>query len=742
MFSFLGRLAFRRRWYVLAGTAVFLAAAVLTGLSVFDRLGSGGFEDPNAESTKAAAVLAERFDAGSPNLVLLVTVPDGDVDGSVAVQDGTGLTDALIDEPGVHQVTSYWSPREDGGGDPGLRSTDGDKALVLVRLAGSEAEADVASTRIQETYAGSAGDLDVQIGGPGVGLGETIGADLARAEAIAIPITLVLLLLVFGGVIAALLPLAVGMLAIMGTFLALYVIASLTDVSIFSINLATALGLGLAIDYSLLVVSRFREEFAKDSDTQAAVARTMQTAGRTVAFSAITVAVSLAALLIFPLYFLRSFAYAGISVVAIAAGAALFTLPALLSVLGPRVNKFAVRRKRETGNENRAESGFWYSLSHTVMRRPILTGLPVVLLLMLLALPFLGVSFSLPDDRALPTDSTARIVGDSLRSDFDDTGARSFPVVLPKSTADQTTAMAELISEIPEVNQVETSTGTFAGGARSAEPGPPSERYADPDGGYLTVFSDVEPVSPEGEQLVADIRALDFGGAFLVGGAASDLVDSKAAIFGLVPLALAIVAGATFVLLFLMTGSVLVPIKAIVLNVLSLGATFSAMVWVFQDGNGADLLDFTPAGTLDTSIPVLMFCIAFGLSMDYEVFLLSRIKEEHDRTGDTRAAVAVGLQKTGRIMTAAAGVLAVTFLAFSTSSVTFIKLMGLGLTLAILMDATLVRGVLVPAFMRLAGEANWWAPPFLRRLHNRFGLSEGPTEPSPDTAPTAERVNA
>jgi RND superfamily putative drug exporter len=376
------------------------------------------------------------------------------------------------------------------------------------------------------------------------------------------------------------------------------------------------------------------------------------------------------------------------------------------------------------------------------MRRPILTGLPVVLLLVLLALPFLGVSFSLPDDRALPTDSTARIVGDSLRSDFDDTGARSFPVVLPNATADQTTAIAELISEIPEVNQVETSTGTFAGGARSAEPGPPSERYADADGGYLTVFSDVEPVSPEGEQLVADIRALDFGGAFLVGGAAADLVDSKAAIFGLVPLALAIVAGATFVLLFLMTGSVLVPIKAIVLNVLSLGATFGAMVWVFQDGNGADLLNFTPTGTLDTSIPVLMFCIAFGLSMDYEVFLLSRIKEEHDRTGDTRAAVAVGLQKTGRIMTAAAGVLAVTFLAFSTSSVTFIKLMGLGLTLAILMDATLVRGVLVPAFMRLAGEANWWAPPFLRRLHNRIGLSEGPTEPSPDTVPTAERVNA
>ena len=721
MFTFLGRFAFRRRWVVLVGTVVFMAAAVVTGLSVFDKLGSGGFEDPNAESTQATEILADRFEAGSPNLVLLVTAPDGDVDGSSAVQAGTELTDALIDEPGVEQVTSYWGALEDGGGSPELRSTDGDTGLVLVRLSGTENEADVVSTRLQEAYEGSAGDLEVQIGGPGVGLGETIGEDLARAEAIAIPITLLLLLLVFGGVIAALLPLAVGMLAIMGTFLALFLIASATDVSIFSINLATALGLGLAIDYSLLVVSRFREEFAKDSDTQAAVARTMQTAGRTVAFSAITVAVSLSALLIFPLYFLRSFAYAGISVVAIAALAALFTLPALLSVLGPRVNKFAVRRKPKASNEAGASSGFWYSLSHTVMRRPILTGLPVVVLLAALALPFLGVSFSLPDDRALPTDSTARIVGDSLRNDFDDTGATSFPVVLPEATDEQTTAMAELISDIPEVNQVETSTGTFAGGARTTEPGPPSARFSDGSGSYLTVFSSAEPVSPEGEALVNQIRALDADVPFLVSGAAAQLVDSKTAIFGLVPLALGIIALATFILLFLMTGSVLVPIKAIVLNVLSLGATFGAMVWVFQNGNGAELLNFTSTGTLDTSIPVLMFCIAFGLSMDYEVFLLSRIKEEHDRTGDTRAAV-----------------LAVTFIAFSTSQVTFIKMMGLGLTIAILMDATLVRGVLVPAFMRLAGEANWWAPPFMRKLHNRFGLSES-ASPAPQRAP--ERVS-
>ena len=721
MSSFLGRFVFRRRWFVLVATVAFLAISALTGLSVFDRLQSGGFEDPTSESARATAILEERFGAGSPDLVLLVSAAGEGVDSPAATQRGTDLTEQITAEPGVEQVLSYWNAPQEGGGDPGLRSTDGDKALVLVRLAGDEQQSDAVSTRLQTTYDGTVGDLDVQIGGPGVGLGETIGADLARAESIAIPITLVLLLVVFGGAVAAVLPLAADAMAILGTFLALYLVTLATDVSIFSINLATALGLGLAIDYSLLVVSRFREELGRGVDTQTAVARTVQTAGRTVVFSAVTVAVSLSALLIFPLYFLRSFAYAGIAVVAIAAAAAVLTLPALLAVLGARVNRFSVGRKRRDGA---SDSGFWHSLSNTVMRRPILTGLPVVVLLVFLATPFLGVSFSLPDDRDLPTDSTARIVGDSLRTEFDDSSARSFPVVLAEATPEQTTELASRISALPEVNQVDTSTGTFADGAQVAEAGPQAQRFADGDGSYLDVVSDAEPVSPAGEQLVAELRALDTSVPTLVAGPAAELVDSKAAIFGLVPLALGIVAVATFVLLFLMTGSVLIPIKAIILNVLSLGATFGAMVWVFQDGNGADLLDFTPTGTLNTTIPILMFCIAFGLSMDYEVFLLSRIKEEHDRTGDTTAAVAIGLQKAGRIMTAAAGVLAVTFIAFATSQVTFIKLLGLGMTIAILMDATLVRGVLVPAFMRLAGEANWWAPPFLRRLHQRYGISE------------------
>jgi RND superfamily putative drug exporter len=311
-----------------------------------------------------------------------------------------------------------------------------------------------------------------------------------------------------------------------------------------------------------------------------------------------------------------------------------------------------------------------------------------------------------------------------MRTDFADGSTALASVVLPDGTAEVAADAAARISELPDVTHVDTVSGSYTDGNLVAPPGPRSAGFADGQGAYLTVGSELEHISPRAEALVTGIRELDVGTPTLVTGPSAALVDSKSAIFGLVPLALAIIAVTTFVLLFLMTGSVLVPVKAIVLNVLSLGATFGAMVWIFQQGNLADLLGFTPTGTLDTSVPILMFCIAFGLSMDYEVFLLSRIKEAYDLTGDTRLAVVTGLQRTGRIMTAAAGVLAVTFIAFATSGVTFIKLMGLGLALAILLDATLVRALLVPAFMRLAGPGNWWAPAPLRRLHERFGVSE------------------
>ncbi len=460
-----------------------------------------------------------------------------------------------------------------------------------------------------------------------------------------------------------------------------------------------------------------------------AVVRSVVTAGRTVLFSALTVAVSLAALLVFPLFFLRSFAYAGIAVTGLAAVGAIVVLPALLAVLGTRVNRLAVfhRTPKEVGE------GFWHRVAMFVMRRPVAVAVAVVSFLVLLGLPFFGVSFGLPDDRVLPETATSRQVSEQIRSNFDSQEAGALSVVATDLTSSgdalngQIETYATALSTIDGVARVDALTGSYLGGRLVAPPGPASARFAAQDATWLSVVPAVEPNSPEGEVLAKSVRGVQgpFGDV-LVTGPSAQLVDSKAGIFGRVPLAASIIAVVTFVVLFLMTGSVVVPAKAILMNLLSLSATFGAMVWIFQEGHLSGLLGFTATGTLDSSSPILMFCIAFGLSMDYEVFLLSRIKEEYDRTGDNIQSVAIGLEKTGRLVTAAAATLAVVFLAFATSQIAFLKLIGVGLALAVVMDATLVRGALVPAFMRLAGKANWWAPRPLRRLYDRFGLREAP----------------
>ncbi len=537
---------------------------------------------------------------------------------------------------------------------------------------------------------------------------------------------------------AALLPVGIGAVAVLGAFLVLWLVTSATDVSVFSINLVTALGLGLAIDYSLFVVSRFREELAAGRSVEAAVTRTVETAGRTVAFSGLTVAVSLSALLIFPLFFLRSFAYAGIGVILVAVITSVVSLPALLAVLGHRVDNGRLWKRRPA---KPAGEGFWYRLAHAVMRRPLIVTVSVVALLLVLGLPFFSVVFASPDHRVLPDGNPAREVSERLETDFDSPEANAFPVVIPEDVSDdQVDAFAAELSSRPDVARVDARTGHFIDGALLAGPDATTERFtptaraADAVGDvtWLSVVPTVEPASAEGEALVAAVRDLDPGFDVLVGGGSAQQVDVKAAIFGLVPWAAAWIGVATFVLLFLMFGSLLVPLKALVLNLLSLSATFGAMVWVFQEGNGAGLLGFTATGLTDTTTPILMFCIAFGLSMDYEVFLLSRIKEEHDKGATNEEAVALGLERTGRIVTAAALLLAVTFVAFASSGVTFIKLFGLGLALAVLMDATVVRATLVPALMKLAGEANWWAPAPLRRFQERFGLHEAPADDPSD----------
>ncbi|MPY93463.1 MAG: MMPL family transporter [Acidimicrobiia bacterium] len=707
MFTSLGRLAVRRRRLVLALSVLFVVAAGAVGAGVFGALEDGGFEDPGAESTRASVFLEEQLGTSDPEIVLLVEAARGGVDDPAVAAAGTDLTESLRTEGHVASVVSYWA----SGQDPGLRSADGSSGLVVVDLEGTDDEVDSAVEHLEGAYAGPRGPIVVGLGGADA-IDEAIGAqlesDLAMAETLAIPATLVLLVLVFGGVVAASLPLAMALVSVTGTFLVLFGIAQVADVSLYSINLTTALGLGLAIDYSLFIVSRFREEFAAGRASDDAVVRTVETAGRTVAFSALIVAASLSALLVFPLYFLRSFAYAGTAVVITAALGSLLTLPALLATLGPRVNSWSVRRRRRAVA---VEHGFWHRLASMVMRRPLPVAVGVVALLLALGSPFLRINPGLPSYESLPESNEARQVAATLARDFEGNRSEQFAVVLPGVDAEG----ADAAPVASFADQVRATDGVADVAVQSAEAG-----------SWLTVVPSVVLRSDQGEALVEALRAIDAPFEFGVEGAAAELVDSTAAIYDRLPLALGIIGVTTALLLFAVFGSVVVPVKAIVLNLLSLTATFGAMVWVFQDGNLSGLLDFTATGQLDVAMPILMFCIAFGLSMDYEVFLLSRIKEEHDRTGDNTRAVAVGLEKTGGLITAAALVLAVTFAAFGTSGMSFMKLMGIGLALAIVMDATIIRGLLVPAFMRLAGEANWWAPGPLKRFQARFGLHEAP----------------
>ena len=743
MFSRLGIFVVRRRRRILVATGLFvLIAGVVGGGGVFAKLKGGGFEDPSAESTRARQFLDDRLGVGDPNLVLVVTVAGGGVDATDITAQGMALTQRLAALTDVANVASYWSL----GAPAALRSERGDRALVLARIQGVDDDAiKDRFIEVRKEIGESVGGLAIAYGGQLAvfdQVGTLIESDLAKAESIAVPITLVLLLLVFGSVVAASLPLFVGVVSVVGTFLALFLIGSVTDVSIFSINLTTALGLGLAIDYSLFVVSRFREELRQGFSPDEAIVRTVQSAGRTVAFSALTVAVSLMALLVFPLYFLRSFAYAGVAVVIIAMVASIVSLPALLAVLGHRVDSWKLIR-RPAPEEG---TGFWHRIASWVMRRPISVGTAAIIVLVLLGLPFLGVKFGLPDDRVLPRDNVAHVAADVLREEFTSNEADAFSVAVPVVIDDAMLGTyAKTISALDRVERVDSRAGSFAGGTLVSAATAANARFDGGDRGtYLVVVPTVEPVSEAGEALAHDVRSLAPGFAVLVGGSSASLVDTKAAITARLPIAGAWIAGATFILLFLMFGSLLVPAKALVLNLLSLSATFGAMVWVFQQGHLSGFLGFTATGTLDTTTPILMFCIAFGLSMDYEVFLLARIKEEHDRTGDNTHSVAMGLERTGRIVTAAAALLAVTFVAFGTSQVSFIKLFGFGLALAVVMDATIVRGTLVPAFMRLAGEANWWAPEPLRRLHRRFGLHEHVELPAHETTldAGADRVPA
>lgn len=705
------------------------ALAVVAGGGVADRLGSGGWEDPGAQSTYAARALEREFPHSEPNLLLLVDASAGTtgVDDPAVAAEAERLATALAAERGVVGVGSYWRTPL-----PTLRSENGRQALIAARVQGDEKAATAALERMAPRFEGEHGPVRVSIGGPVAVQREvtrTIQEDLLRAELIALPVTLVLLVLVFGSAVAAVLPLGVGIVAILGTNAVLRGLTEFTDVSVFAQNLTTALGLGLAIDYALFIVRRFREELAAGRDPVAAVGATLRTAGRTVLFSALTVAVSLSAMLFFPMYFLRSFAYAGVAVVLLAAAAALILLPAALVLLGDRVNALDLRRlwrrrPAETATTGAAETGRgWARTAALVMRRAPVFAVATTVGLLLLGLPFAGVEFGTVDDRQLPKDAPSHVVQEQIRDGFPGSPGGGITVLAEGAPgAERLATYRDRLAALPGVTRVD---------------GP----IASATGSEYTTFSvsvEGEAVGQTARDLVDDVRAVDAGFKTSVTGQAAVLVDAQKAIAGALPAAATLVVLATLLLVFLLTGSLLIPLQAVLLNALSLTAMFGAVVWVFQEGNLSGLLSFTATGDIETTLPVLMFCIAFGLSMDYGVFLISRIKEEYDRTGDHESAVRTGLARTGGLITAAAVILAVVMVAIGTSRVTNTKMLGLGIALAVLMDAMVVRSLLVPAVMKLTGRATWWAPAPLRRLHEKFGLSEGESAPpaaEPDRIP-------
>ena len=758
MLQRIARLAIAAPKRVIALAALVLAAAAIFGIPVAKSLSAGGFQDPTSESAGAIRLLTDKFGQSDQQMLVLVTSPAGAAS-QQARQAGIDIVEELTRSPHVFNVSSAWtSPPQAAAA---LVSVDGKSGLIVANLKGGENNAQkYAKTLSEQVHGLHIPDVvSVRAGGAAMvyaQINEQNERDLLLMEALAIPLSFLVLVWVFGGLLAAALPMTLGALAIVGSMSVLRLITFSTDVSIFALNLSTAMGLALAIDYTLLIISRYRDELADGTARDEALIRTMATAGRTVLFSATTVALSMAVMVLFPMYFLKSFAYAGVATVAFVAAAAIVVTPAAIVLLGPRLDALDMRRlgrrllRRPDPVRKPVEQLFWYRSTTFVMRRAVPIGLAVVALLLLFGVPFLGARWGMPDDRVLPRSGSAHQVGDQLRSDFTDDSSTAVPVVVPDArglTPGDLDRYAASLSRVPGVSAVTAPTGTFVAGNRV---GPPVAATGLADGSaFLTVDSSA-PLFSQASATQLD-RLHDVPGpagrAVEMAGLAQINRDSVDAIMTRLPLVLGLIAAVIFALLFLLTGSVVLPLKALVLNVLSLTAAFGALVWIFQDGH-LDALGTTPTRTLVATVPVLLFCIAFGMSMDYEVFLVSRIREYWLESGAARPArptaaaaraanddsVALGLARTGRVITAAALVMSISFAALIAAQVSFMRMFGIGLTLAVLVDATLVRMVLVPAFMHVLGRWSWWAPKPLVRLHERFGISESAVLREPPVA--------
>ncbi|MDG4823610.1 MMPL family transporter [Asanoa sp. WMMD1127] len=719
MFAWWGRAVVRFRWGVLAAAAVLVLVGAAWGSGVFGSLTGGGFEDPNAESTQFRERTIAELGNQDVDVLVLYSSPTVVVDDPSFRDPVTATLTKVRALPEVASVTSFYDTQS-----PALVSGDRRSTYAMVQLRATDPDGKTTAYEAIEPELAAAG-ITTRTGGTIPFLHEAnkqTSEDLARAEMFSLPVLLVLLILIFGGLAAAATPLMIGGIAILGSLVVVRLINMITDVSVFAINIITLIGLGMAVDYALFIVSRFREELAAGHEPPAAIARTMATAGRTVLVSGLTIALALASLLIFPQSFLRSMGFGGLAAVLVAMLAALTALPALLAVLGHRINALRIPLPWRRGGERASGDGAWARIARSVMRRPIVYAAGVIVVLAVLASPVLRIGFGGFDERVLPPGAEPRVVSDAISADFAGGTVGPIEVLVSGGGEAEAQRLASTIGTLPDVTGVQPSAE--AGGST-----------------LLNVTYEGESTGDAAQGVVRAIRDLPepAGVDILVGGRTAadlDLIDSLVAHL---PWMALIMASATLILLFLAFGSIVLPIKAVLMNLVSIGASFGVVVWIFQDGHFADFLGFTPTGFIEPSNPILMLAVLFGLATDYEVFLLSRVREEWDRTGDNTASVATGLQHTGRIITAAALLLIVVVAGFASGGIAFIKLIGIGMIVAIIVDATLVRLLLVPATMRLLGRWNWWAPGPLGAIYRRFGIRE--LEPHPG-APAKEEALA
>jgi RND superfamily putative drug exporter len=708
MFDALARLAESRGKPIVALAAALFVLAGAFGSGVADRLDPYGADDPDTETVKAAERL-ER--AGYRNTGLVVLFQDAPAESPRTTERVAKVEQQLTGDPAVASVTGVSATRQ-----LDFVSNDGRSQYLAVALKPTNDKRwQDAGERIADELSDEPGVL---VGGPALAqaqVNDQVESDLQRAEMLAFPLLFLLSLLFFRSLVAAALPLLVGGLAIIGTFLMLRIASEVGSVSIFALNLTTGLGLGLAIDYSLFIVSRYREEIAKDGPGLPAMRRTLATAGRTVLFSSLTVAAALASLLVFPQRFLYSMGLGGALVALLAAVVSLVVLPAILALLGRRVNSLAPKflQRRAEVDARPATAGFWYRLSQFVQRKPGRIAVMAAVLMIALGAPFWSIEFTSVDAQVLPQDRSARQVDDVLRSEFPPFRDTPINVLVTGASQKQVAAVSERVASLQGVDRVMQPQGLEHGDT------------------LISAISATPHISKSARETVRQIRDVEPppGTTIQVTGATADFVDFQHSLASHLPIAVAIVVLATLAILFLMTGSVVLPIKALLMNLLNLSAVFGILVLIFQDGRLEGLLDYTSQGALEQTMPVLLFALAFGLSTDYAVFLLSRIKEARDHGASESECVAIGLERTGRIVTAAALLFAIAIGAFATSEIIFIKQNGLGTAFAVLLDATIIRALLVPSLMELLGRWNWWAPRPLRRLHARFGLGEGAARP-------------